>query len=79
MAAYNWGIGNFDKKGGLGALPAETSDYVRKTTGQAVTINQKTDIHVSGVSDPKAAGNEVLRGQVRVNGDIVRNTLARVQ
>jgi hypothetical protein len=79
MAAYNWGMGNFDKKGGLGALPAETSDYVRKTTGQAVTINQKTDIHVNGTGDPKAVGNEVLRGQVRVNGDIVRNTVARVQ
>jgi hypothetical protein len=47
------------------------------TTG--VTINQKTDIHVNGVSDPKAAGNEVLRGQSRVTGDLSRNLAGAVR
>jgi len=38
-----------------------------------VNVNQKTDIHVSGVSDPKAAAIAVSREQTRVNGDLVRN------
>jgi len=42
-------------------------------SGGGVTINQKTDIVVSGVSDPKAAGAAVLAGQARTNANIVRN------
>ena len=41
--------------------------------GGGVNIQQKTDIHVSGTNDPKEAGAQVLAGQGRVNGDLVRN------
>lgn len=42
-----------------------------------VTINQKTDIKVSG-SDPVSTGRAVERGQSRVNGDLVRNMSSAV-
>lgn len=43
-----------------------------------VVINQKTDIKVEG-SDAESTGRVVLRGQSRVNGDIVRNFTGAVQ
>lgn len=41
--------------------------------GGGIVVTQKTDIHVNGSGDPKAAGAAVLEGQNRVNGDLVRN------
>lgn len=38
-----------------------------------VTVSQKTDIHITGVSDPAAAGRETARQQNNVNGRLVRN------
>jgi hypothetical protein len=38
-----------------------------------VGVNQKTDIHISGVHDPVAAGRVVTASLERVNGNLVRN------
>lgn len=40
--------------------------------GRPGEVNQKTDIHVHGVSDPAAAGREVAGHQARVNDAMVR-------
>lgn len=40
---------------------------------RSVTIQQKTDIHVSGSHDPQQTANAVSNEQRRVNGDLVRN------
>jgi hypothetical protein len=80
-AAYNWGPNKLDKFGAAKA-PFETRQYVAATTGaplgrggdtNGVTFNQKTDIHVTGGSDPAATGAAVGREQNRVNSDIIRN------
>ena len=42
--------------------------------GATVSINQKNDIRVSGVSDPSKAAGMVGNELGRTNGDIVRNT-----
>lgn len=44
-----------------------------------VTIQQKTDIHVNGSSDPHGTARTVLGEQGRVNGDMVRNFAGAVQ
>jgi hypothetical protein len=41
--------------------------------GSTVTINQDTKIDVTGTGDPRAVGDQVLKGQRSVNADIVRN------
>lgn len=77
-AAYNWGMGNLDKKG-LDAAPFETRDYVDTMTGshlassKTVTIHNKTDIHVNGAQDPAATGRAVAMVQDEVTGQMVRN------
>jgi GH24 family phage-related lysozyme (muramidase) len=43
-----------------------------RTPDKAVTISQKTDIHVTG-GEAIGTGREVARQQDRVNGDLVRN------
>lgn len=69
-AAYNWGPGNVDRYG-IGRAPAETQGYMDKVAGPSV--QQKTDIHISGVEAPAEAARLVLQGQQRVNADLVRN------
>lgn len=79
-AAYNWGMGNLDRKG-LAAAPFETRDYVDTMTGshlaggggKTVTINNKTDIHVNGAANPAATGRAVAMVQDEVTGQMVRN------
>lgn len=44
-----------------------------------VTIHQKTDIHVAGVSDANGAAQAVGRMQANVNGDMTRNFKGAVQ
>lgn len=44
-----------------------------------VTIQQKTDIHVSGSNDPAGTGRSVANEQRRVNADMVRNFAGAVQ
>jgi GH24 family phage-related lysozyme (muramidase) len=38
-----------------------------------VTLQQETNIHVSGVTDPQAAARETARQQSQVNGRLIRN------
>ncbi|MBN3822354.1 mannosyl-glycoprotein endo-beta-N-acetylglucosamidase [Burkholderia sp. Ac-20384] len=40
---------------------------------QRIEVNQNTEIHVAGTSDPSATGRAVEREQRAVNGDMVRN------
>lgn len=77
-AAYNWGQGNLDQYG-LGKAPAETRDYVNSVAGGSVTVNQDTNIHVHGVTDPKEAAGKVAEKQRTVNADIVRNFSPKVR
>ncbi len=44
-----------------------------------ITINQKTEIKIIGVTSPQAAGKAVLDGQDRVNGDLARNMKGAVR
>jgi hypothetical protein len=53
----------YGKLGVNGAAPAAGN----------VTIQQKTDIHVSGSNDPAGTGRSVSNEQRRVNADMVRN------
>jgi hypothetical protein len=57
-------------------LAAQTGRPVLATGGAAaaVTITQKTDIHVQGGSDAAATGRAVANEQGRVNGNLVRHT-----
>ncbi|KVA16696.1 hypothetical protein [Burkholderia ubonensis] len=41
--------------------------------GGEIALNQTTQIHVNGASDPSAAGRAVEREQRAVNADMVRN------
>lgn len=45
----------------------------------SVTLNQKTDIHVSGGNNPAAVGRSVASEQGRVNSDAIRNLSNSVQ
>lgn len=69
-----------------GYNPYGTSDLVAAANSRlggdgakTVTVNQKTDIHIAGVSDPSAAASEISRAQRNVNADITRNLMPRVQ
>ena len=72
LASYNWGLGNVQKHG-MQLMPQETRNYVPKvlsnmpSTGGAPVINQETNIHMHGVSDPEQAGKAVADKQTSVN------------
>lgn len=55
-------------------MTAETILGSTGGNGGGNSISHKTEINVSGVSDPKKAASLVDESQKRVNGDIVRNT-----
>jgi lysozyme len=44
-----------------------------------VSMNQTTNIHIDGVSDPNEAGKVVASQQTRINGDLIRNLSGAVQ
>ncbi|WP_374572785.1 hypothetical protein [Phenylobacterium sp.] len=67
-AAANMALGMPKATLGAGAGPG----------GTQVSLNQKTEITVNGVSDPVAAGRAVLDGQARVNADLIRYTKRRL-
>ncbi|MBK4119151.1 transglycosylase SLT domain-containing protein [Pluralibacter gergoviae] len=70
LASYNWGIGNVQKYG-MALMPQETRQYIPKVLsnmpGAGATLNQETNIHIHGVSDPREAGKLVADSQGNVN------------
>lgn len=74
LASYNWGIGNVQKYG-MALMPQETRNYVPKVLsnmpGHGMNQQNETNIYISGVSDPREAGNIVADKQNSVNS---RNT-----
>ena len=70
LASYNWGIGNVQKYG-MALMPGETRQYIPKVLsnmpGSGATLNQETNIHVHGVSNPREAANLVVEKQSAVN------------
>jgi len=72
--------GYHDGKGGFhpGGSDAISTTLLNRRLGdekmaRGVSINQKTDIHVTGGSDPEATGRSVMRTQKHVNADLARN------
>lgn len=72
IAAYNWGIGNVQKKG-LGMAPEETRNYVPKVlaglqVGSAATAQNHVNSNVTNNS--KADTNTYHIGKVQVGNDV---------
>lgn len=72
IAAYNWGIGNVQKKG-LGMAPEETRNYVPKVlaglqVGSAATAQNHVNSNVTNNS--KADTNTYNIGKVQVGNDV---------
>ena len=72
VAAYNWGIGNVQKKG-LGMAPEETRNYVPKVlaglqVGSAATAQNHVNSNVTNNS--KADANTYHIGKVQVGNDV---------
>ncbi|MFU2318925.1 transglycosylase SLT domain-containing protein [Rahnella sp. PCH160] len=74
LASYNFGIGNV-RKYGMSLLPAETRNYIPKVRSNmpnnGMSQQNETNIYISGVSDPREAGNIIADKQNSVNS---RNT-----
>ncbi len=71
-------------------IPSETLDYVVKNTknialgtssgaSNNVVISPQTTIHINGSNNPTKTANEVASAQMKVTGDIVRNTRGIMQ
>jgi hypothetical protein len=83
LASYNWGIGNVQKHG-MDLMPAETRNYIPKVRSNmpgagGATVQQETNIHIHGVSDPARAGIEVAERQTGVNSRLTQQLYARPQ
>lgn len=83
LASYNWGIGNVQKHG-MDLMPAETRNYIPKVRSNmpgagGATVQQETNIHIHGVSDPARAGMEVADRQTGVNSRLTQQLYARPQ
>lgn len=70
LASYNWGIGNVQKHG-MALLPEETRNYIPRVMSNmpsgGAQVNQETNIHIHGVTDPGMAGRAVADQQTSVN------------
>ena len=70
LASYNWGIGNVQKHG-MALLPEETRNYIPRVMSNmpsgGAQVNQETNIHIHGVTDPGMAGKAVADQQTSVN------------
>jgi len=71
LAAYNWGMGNVDKKG-LAAAPWETQDYMKMGAGVPVSINQNNTFTITA-PDPNTAATKVAQAVDKTWADITRN------
>lgn len=72
IAAYNWGIGNVQKKG-LGMAPAETRNYVPKVlAGMQVGAAANAQSHInSNVTNSTTSDSNVYNiGKVQVGADV---------
>lgn len=73
LASYNWGIGNVQKHG-MALLPEETRNYIPRVMSNmpsgGAQVNQETNIHIHGVTDPAMAGKAVADQQTSVNSRI---------
>lgn len=54
--------------------PVFPNFYNTQSSNRIVNINQKTDIHVSGISDPMFATRNVRNEQDAINLQITRNS-----
>jgi hypothetical protein len=59
--------------------PAGGAAEADRRAAYAVKIDQQTEIHVHGASDPSSSANKVASHQKRVNADMVRNLSPVVQ
>lgn len=73
-----FGSAVFEKVGNLFSdSPALGSTTNNSASSQ--NVKQETNIHVHGVSDPKAAAQTVMSGQQQVNANMTRNMKSRAQ
>lgn len=77
LAAYNWGMGNVDRKG-MGALPWETQDYVTTISGRPVSMTQTNHFHISA-ADPTATAAAVGARVDTTWSDLTRNAEGAVR
>lgn len=82
LASYNWGLGNVQKHG-MSLMPQETRNYVPRVLsnmpGAGASINQETNIHIHGVSDPSRAGSEIADRQMGVNSRLTQQLTPAVR
>ena len=77
LAAYNWGMGNVDRKG-LAAAPWETKDYVNTISGRPIQVNQ-TNTFTIQTPDAEGASRAVMRDLGTANSQLTRNLAGSVQ
>ncbi|MDN0128746.1 transglycosylase SLT domain-containing protein [Yersinia massiliensis] len=73
LASYNWGIGNVQKHG-LELMPRETRNYIPKVRSNMPSggLQQETNIHIHGVSDPREAARLTVERQKGVNSQLTQ-------
>jgi hypothetical protein len=69
-----------DAEGGVSrGMPQSALIPAGASSGQPVTINQRTQVTVNGATDPHATATAVASAQGNVNNDLVRNLAAVVR
>lgn len=76
LAAYNWGMGNVDRKG-MANAPWETRDYVG-TISRGVQLQQTNVFHING-TDAQGTANAVERKLGGANSNLTRNLAGAIQ
>ena len=70
LAAYNWGMGNVDRKG-MANAPWETQDYVATISGKPIQVAQTNNFTIT-TPDPQAAARAVSRDLGSANSQLTR-------
>lgn len=78
LAAYNWGMGNVDRKG-LGKAPWETQDYVATISGRPIQITQTNTFQINGAQDPGATADAIGSKLGSANSNMTRNLQGALQ